>query len=131
MDSSRTGFKNTVGGSQNGATQVTVNGGIEHRPDHIREVAAVFGNPYQVDGKTLIPVARVRRFVTDYKHHGDGCVGRGLSTTRPVATIEVDAGRVRIVHRTGSPAFIIAMLTLAAWSAYWAIRTARELTARR
>jgi uncharacterized spore protein YtfJ len=114
-------------------------------------VSKVFGEPYKVGDRTLIPVAEVSlRYgfgggtgpVTDSgqgsaneesrsAQMGGGGGGGGMVRTSPVAIIEVDDKGVTIKPVFNVGAVSIAGMLLAAWNVYWITRTIRESVKRR
>src|SRR6266550_2287147 len=89
---------------------IIADSGPDDRPDQVSSVASVFGEPYEVDDKILIPVKQVRHF--EMRWSRDGAVGvklfgRPLSKAKPVAVIEVDEGEVGIVRIPDSPLLMI------------------------
>src|SRR5438477_570098 len=125
MASERMGGENVISGLQGNPEQVIADGGTAERLPQIADVESVFGKPYEVGGKTLIPVAELRRFAMGR--------ARGINLrVRPVAVIEVENGQVRIVRVPHSPLpVIIGGMMLGAWNMYWILRTVREWRARR
>jgi len=114
--------------------RVIVDRGPVKRPGKVASVASVFGEPYQADGKTLIPVAQVRFFITGRSRNRsarDKGMDGSLSSVKPVAVIEVAESQVRIVRVPDPLPIIIGGMLVGAWNIYWILRTVREVRARR
>src|SRR5437660_530642 len=87
-------------------------------------MSSVFGEPYEVDGKTLIPVEQVRSFGMGWSSKngsGGGALffGSPASRKKRVAVIEVDQGQVRIVRIPDYLPIIIGGMLVGAWNLYW------------
>ena len=105
--------------------QIVVEGDSEKRPEDPADVSAVFGTPYVMNGKTLIPVADVRRVTS-------GRTGSARwSRARPRAIIEVDGGRVRVVPVIEPLLIILPGIAAGAWNVYWILKTIRALKGKR
>ncbi len=100
----------------NEAEQITVEG-TENTPQP-NVVSKVFGKPYVVGNRTLIPVARVR-FASM-----PGSGSKGMST--PVALVEVSEKGVRVQPVFEMLPVILGGMLLGAWNVYWITRTIRE-----
>ncbi|HEV2440100.1 MAG TPA: spore germination protein GerW family protein [bacterium] len=102
-------------------------------------VKTVFGEPYQVNGRTVIPVAKVC--------YGFGCgAGRGNAkinggnesggggggvSVRPVAVLEVSGTETRLKPIVDVTRLAIAGMALLAWNAFWITYTVRRVSAKR
>ena len=84
-------------------------------------IASVFGEPYYVGDKVLIPVAQV---ALAFARTG------GKRATRQVAIIEVSGGRVRIKPKRNLQALVLGIMLAGVWYLYWMLKTAREGQAR-
>ena len=100
------------------------------RPVQSVSVDAIFGKPYQIGSKTIIPIAQTRRIILGHEGAGVGMSrsGRGgvFSGARPVALLAIENGEAKIVPiRNPMPIILIGML-VGAWNFYWLMRTVRE-----
>ena len=102
-------------------------------------VNACFGEPITVEGRTIIPVARVRYGLgmgmgQGPAAEGDEGVGEKMDTggggggvvASPLAVIEVTSQGTRIEPVIDKQKLAIASMLVGAWSAFW---VARALTA--
>lgn len=109
-------------------------------------VKTVFGEPYQVNGRTIIPVARVAFGLgvgggrgtgkTDRPQgsgnaepqvpSGAGAGGGGGVSVRPVAVLEVDASGTRVKPVVDISRLALGAMILAAWSVFWITYTIRR-----
>jgi uncharacterized spore protein YtfJ len=133
----------------------TVNETLGHVRDAVERgvaaanVSSVFGEPYKIGEKLVIPVADVRLFyglgggegqgfassagkaesegTPPTPPSGSGGGGGGASFASPVAIIEVDGGEVRIKPITNARVMALAGMLLAAWNLYWFFRMMREV----
>lgn len=103
-------------------------------------VKTVFGEPYQVNGRTIIPVARVRygfgfglgRRNWAEKAHGEpdeGGGGAGASV-RPVAVLEVGATETKVKPILDVTRLVLGAMLLAAWNVFWISYTVRRVRAK-
>ena len=108
-------------------------------------VRTVFGDPMQVHGRTIIPVAKVRfgfgmgmgrgKDKDDERHddgrpHATGGGGGGGAVIRPLAVIEISEGRTKVTPIMDVTRMSLAAIALAAWAIFWISRTLRVQTAR-
>jgi uncharacterized spore protein YtfJ len=94
-------------------------------------VKTVFGDPLEVRGRTIIPIARVRygfgigmgrgasRKTGDGDDSGGGSGGGGGASVRPVAVIEITDDRTTVTPVVDVTRLAMAGLILAAWSVFW------------
>ena len=96
---------------------------VDLMPDavpQLQQVSQVFGKPYAVGDKTLIPVSQV--FLGLRPIHA----GR-VTVTKPVALVEVDQqGKVNIKAVFNSLPIAILGMLVGAWNVYWIAKTIRE-----
>lgn len=106
---------------------------VMNEATRIANVSSVFGEPYKVGEKTIIPVARVRHamgFGTGEGPEGSGGSGGGggsYSGARPVAVIEIEGDNVRVKPVTDTMPIALAGILLAAWNVFWITKTVRAL----
>ncbi len=81
-------------------------------------VDRVFGKPYNVEGMTVIPVARIRLV--------RGPRGFVYREVKPAALIEVTERGVQIKPVVNTLLMALAGILLGAWNVYWVTRTIRE-----
>jgi uncharacterized spore protein YtfJ len=103
-------------------------------------VRTVFGDPIEVHGRTIIPVAKVRfgfgmgmgrgkrseDETTDDGHHATGGGGGGGVVIRPLAVIEISEGRTKVTPIIDVTRVSLAAIALAAWGVFWLGRTLRS-----
>jgi uncharacterized spore protein YtfJ len=97
---------------------------------------AVFGDPIELDGRKVIPVASVAYGfgmgggMGPKKEEGEapgGGGGGGGMRIRPVALIEVADGKVKVEPIIDVNRLALMALCVAAWSVFWATRTIRVI----
>jgi len=108
-------------------------------------VRTVFGDPMQVHGRTIIPVAKVRfgfgmgmgrgKDKDDERHddgrpHATGGGGGGGAVIRPLAVIEISEGRTKVTPIVDMTRLSLAAIALAAWGIFWISRTLRAQAGR-
>lgn len=106
-------------------------------------VRAAFGEPYEIDGRLLIPVARVqmglglgggrgraRPDADAEATEGEGGGGGGMMSVKPVAVIEVAGERVRMVPIVDVGRIVLGAMLLAGWAVFWVTRTVRAVAAK-
>jgi uncharacterized spore protein YtfJ len=111
------------------------------RVGEIQEKAAVktvFGDPLHVDGRTVIPVARIRYgFGLGMGHggkqdtSGEGGGGGGGMTARPVALIEITGDDVKVKPIPDVTRLALMGMAVVAWNVFWIAATIRALAKRR
>jgi uncharacterized spore protein YtfJ len=104
-------------------------------------VRTVFGDPMEVHGRTIIPVAKVRfgfgmgmgrgkgseDETPDHDHHhATGGGGGGGVVIRPLAVIEMSEGRTKVTPIIDVTRVSLAAIALAAWGVFWLGRTLRS-----
>ncbi len=103
-------------------------------------VKTVFGEPYVVGGRTMIPVAKVRYMFgvgmghggpRDKEVSGEGGGGGGGMTARPVAIIEVTEETVNVKPIPDVTRLALMGMALVAWNVFWITATVRALARRR
>jgi len=104
-------------------------------------IAAVFGEPVSVDGRTVIPVASMRYAFGmggglgpargDGGQAPGGGGGGGAAQVEPIALVEVVDGRIRVQPIVNVTRVLGIVAFLAAWAIFWATRTARAIAAKR
>lgn len=103
-------------------------------------VKTVFGEPMQVDGRTIVPVARVRyvfglgmgRGNVDSKDGpsaggGEGGGGGGGVTVRPIAVLEVSGQETKVKPIPDVTRLALAGIALVAWNVFWITATIRAV----
>jgi uncharacterized spore protein YtfJ len=107
-------------------------------------VKTVFGEPLQVDGRTIIPVAKVRYgFGVGFGGLGRGTKekaeepsgeggggGAGVSIT-PVALLEITGQETKVKPVVDVTRLAVAGMLLAAWNVLWITYTIRRISAKR
>ena len=103
-------------------------------------VRTVFGDPMEVHGRTIIPVAKVRfgfgmgmgrgKHRDDETHDDDhpqatGGGGGGGAVVRPLAVIEISEGRTKVTPILDVTRISLAAIGLAAWGIFWIGRALR------
>jgi uncharacterized spore protein YtfJ len=103
-------------------------------------VKMVFGEPIRVEGRTLIPVAKVRYgFGMGMGHggrpgqegSGEGGGGGGAMTARPVALIEISGNDVTVKPIPDVTRLALMGMALVAWNIFWIAATVRAMARRR
>lgn len=89
-------------------------------------VKIAFGEPREVRGRTIIPVARVRYGFgvgagrgDAQEHRGSGGGGGGGVSVRPLAIVEVTDERTTVTSIVDVTRLALAGMALAAWSVFW------------
>lgn len=100
----------------------------------------VFGEPVEIDGRKLIPVASVQYGFgmgggmgpkgEAGEAPGGGGGGGGLRV-RPVALIEVTDGKVKVEPIIDVSRLAMMAMVVAAWCVFWIARTMRAMAAAR
>ena len=102
----------------------------------------VFGDPVHVNGRTIIPVARVRygfgfgmgrnseREREEEEASVGGGGGGGLSI-RPIAVLEITEKETRVRPIIDLTRMLLAGMALIAWNFFWVMYTARATTRKR
>ena len=104
-------------------------------------VQAVFGDPIQLDGRTVIPVASVQYGFgmgggtgpgkdKDTEAPGGGGGGGGVRI-EPIALIEAVDGTIRVQPIINVTKIVAIGAFVVAWAVFWGTRTARAIAARR
>jgi uncharacterized spore protein YtfJ len=101
-------------------------------------VRTVFGDPVEVHGRTIIPVAKVSfgfgmgmgrdKRKDDEKHDDDhhrAAGGGGGAVMRPLAVIEISDGQTKVTPIADVTRIALAAIALAAWGIFWVSRTIR------
>jgi uncharacterized spore protein YtfJ len=101
-------------------------------------VRTVFGDPMEVHGRTIIPVAKARfgfgmgigrgKRKDDEKHDDDhhrAAGGGGGAVIRPLAVIEISDGQTKVTPIPDVTRIALAAIALAAWGIFWVSRTLR------
>jgi uncharacterized spore protein YtfJ len=107
-------------------------------------VKTVFGEPYQVNGRTIVPVAKIsygfgfgagrgpkENGEDDSRGGGAGGGGGGRVSVRPVAVLEMSAAETRVRPIVDVTRLAIAGMLLVAWNVFWISYTVRRIAARR
>jgi uncharacterized spore protein YtfJ len=115
--------------------------------DQLRQLAdrvgvrTVYGEPVHAHGRTFIPVAKVtyalgvgggvreRHEREEGEQEGDHAQGGGAGVglvARPVALVEIQQDRTRVLPVWDANRLVLAALAAAAWVAFWLLRRTRR-----
>ena len=105
-------------------------------------VRTVFGEPFQVDGRTIIPVAKVqygfgfgvgrsKEKEKEEEESGEGGGGGAGVSVRPVAVLEITAQETKVKPVVDVTRLAMAGMLLAAWNVLWITYTIRRVAAKR
>ncbi len=105
-------------------------------------VRTVFGEPFQVDGRTIIPVAKVQygfgfgagrsnEKEKEEEESGEGGGGGAGVSIRPVAVLEISGQDTKVKPIVDVTRLALAGMLLAAWNVMWITYTIRRVSARR
>jgi uncharacterized spore protein YtfJ len=107
-------------------------------------VKTVFGEPYQVNGRTVVPVAkfsygygfgggRGERKPGDAEPGGggSGVGGGGRVSVRPIAVLEMSGSETTVKPIVDVTRLAIAGMALVAWNVFWITYTVRRVRGRR
>ena len=124
------------------------------------EVKTVFGEPYRVNGLTVVPVAKVAYAFgfgagrgtakgraaaagaatgedggpaagERLRGEGVGGGGGGRLSVRPVAVLEIGAAETKVRPIVDVTRIVVAALLLAAWNVFWITYSVRRIAGRR
>jgi uncharacterized spore protein YtfJ len=100
----------------------------------------VFGDPVHAEGRTIIPVAKVRYAFGvgmgrggpgGQESVGEGGGGGGGLTARPVALIEISGDDVKVKPIPDVTRLALMGMALVAWNIFWITATVRSIARRR
>ena len=103
-------------------------------------VRTVFGEPLQIDGRTIIPVAKVRYGFgfgvgrskeKQQEGAGEGGGGGAGVSISPVAVLEIAGQETKVKPVVDVTRLALAGMLLAAWNVLWITYTIRRVTAKR
>ncbi len=105
-------------------------------------VRTVFGDPLQVDGRTIIPVARVQygfgfgagrssEKEKEEEESGEGGGGGAGVSIRPVAVLEISGQDTKVKPIIDVTRLALAGMMLVAWNVWWIAYTIRRMAAKR
>ena len=103
-------------------------------------VRTVFGEPFQVNGRTIIPVAKVqygfgfgvgRKNDKEEAGAGEGGGGGAGVSVRPVAVLEISSHETKVRPVVDVTRLAMAGMLLAAWNVLWITYTIRRVAAKR
>jgi uncharacterized spore protein YtfJ len=108
-------------------------------------VKTVFGDPLQVDGRTIIPVAKVRygfglgfggmgrgtKEEEEKERSGEGGGGGAGVSITPVALLEISGQETKVKPIVDVTRLVVAGMLLAAWNVLWITYTIRRVSAKR
>jgi len=103
-------------------------------------VRTVFGEPLQIDGRTIIPVAKVqygfgfgvgRSKEKQQEGAGEGGGGGAGVSISPVAVLEIAGQETKVKPVVDVTRLALAGMLLAAWNVLWITYTIRRVTAKR
>ncbi|MBI3998713.1 MAG: hypothetical protein HY355_06735 [Armatimonadetes bacterium] len=101
-------------------------------------VKTVFGEPFQVNGRTIIPVAKVaygfgfgagrsNEREKEEEETGEGGGGGGGVSVRPVAVLEISGQDTKVKPIVDVTRLALAGMVLAAWNVFWIAYTIRKM----
>jgi uncharacterized spore protein YtfJ len=100
----------------------------------------VFGEPVQLNGRTIIPIAKVSygfglgMGAGGDKEHGatgEGGGGGGGASIRPVAVLEVSGESTKLKPVVDVTRLALAGMLLVAWNVFWVTYTVRKTAGKR
>jgi len=105
-------------------------------------VRTVFGEPFQVDGRTIIPVAKVqygfgfgvgrsKEKEKEEEESGEGGGGGAGVSIRPIAVLEITGQETKVKPVVDVTRLALAGMLLAAWNVLWITYTIRRVAAKR
>jgi uncharacterized spore protein YtfJ len=104
-------------------------------------VRTVFGEPLQVDGRTIIPVAKVQYGLgfglgrgakeKGKEESGEGGGGGAGVSVRPVAILEISGQETKVRPVVDLTRLVLAGMLLAAWNVLWITYTIRRVAGKR
>jgi uncharacterized spore protein YtfJ len=105
-------------------------------------VKTVFGEPFQVDGRTIIPVAKVqygfgfgvgrsKEKEKEEEESGEGGGGGAGVSIRPIAVLEITGQETKVKPVVDVTRLALAGMLLAAWNVLWITYTIRRVAAKR
>lgn len=108
-------------------------------------VKTVFGEPLQIDGRTIIPVAKVRygfgvgfggmgrgkKEREEQEPSGEGGGGGAGVSVTPVALLEITGQETKVKPVVDVTRLAVAGMLLAAWNVLWITYTIRRVAAKR
>ena len=105
-------------------------------------VRTVFGEPLQVDGRTIIAIAKVqygfgfgvgrsKEKEKDEEESGEGGGGGAGVSIRPVAVLEITGQETKVKPVVDVTRLALAGMLLAAWNVLWITYTIRRVAAKR
>ena len=105
-------------------------------------VKTVFGEPFQVDGRTIIPVAKVaygfgfgvgrsKEKEKDEEESGEGGGGGAGVSIRPIAVLEITGQETKVKPVVDVTRLVLAGMLLAAWNVLWITYAIRRVAAKR
>ncbi len=105
-------------------------------------VKTVFGEPFQVNGRTIIPIAKVqygfgfgvgrsKEKEKDEEESGEGGGGGAGVSIRPIAVLEITGQETKVKPVVDVTRLALAGMLLAAWNVLWITYTIRRVAAKR
>ena len=105
-------------------------------------VKTVFGEPFQVNGRTIIPVAKVqygfgfgvgrsKEKEKEEEESGEGGGGGAGVSIRPIAVLEITGQETKVKPVVDVTRLALAGMLLAAWNVLWITYTIRRVAAKR
>jgi uncharacterized spore protein YtfJ len=105
-------------------------------------VKTVFGEPFQVNGRTIIPIAKVqygfgfgvgrsKEKEKDEEESGEGGGGGAGVSIRPIAVLEITGQETKVKPVMDVTRLALAGMLLAAWNVLWITYTIRRVAAKR
>lgn len=104
-------------------------------------VRTVFGDPLQVDGRTIVPVAKVQYGLgfgmgrkekeKEEEAGGEGGGGGAGVSIRPIAVLEISGQETKVKPVVDVTRLALAGMLLAAWNVLWITYTIRRVAAKR
>ncbi len=105
-------------------------------------VKTVFGEPFQVNGRTIIPIAKVqygfgfgvgrsKEKEKEEEESGEGGGGGAGVSIRPIAVLEITGQETKVKPVMDVTRLALAGMLLAAWNVLWITYTIRRVAAKR
>jgi uncharacterized spore protein YtfJ len=105
-------------------------------------VKTVFGEPFQVNGRTIIPIAKVqygfgfgvgrsKEKEKEEEESGEGGGGGAGVSIRPIAVLEITGQETKVKPVVDVTRLALAGMLLAAWNVLWITYTIRRVAAKR
>ena len=104
-------------------------------------VKTVFGEPFQVNGRTIVPVAKVqygfgfgvgrsKEKEKEEEESGEGGGGGAGVSIRPIAVLEITGQETKVKPVVDVTRLALAGMLLAAWNVLWITYTIRRVASK-